>query len=148
MPADLSVVADWTFALRSTLMGDGTAYGIDRRRGAISGLFDTLVKQPEIEYAHAPGAFAAEGYAAARTVTFALVVEGGTPTATGDGLEVMQTVWAPSTTDLSLTFQMPGFGRRFVNGRPLGIVVDYSTPDFGLIPVLASFRITDPAIYT
>lgn len=148
MPAGDLVVADWTLELRATLMGDGTNYEIDRRRGAIGGLLDSVVKQPESEFAHADGSFAADGFNAARTATFALVVFGATPTAVGDNLETMLTVWGPSTTDLPLYFQVPGFGKRYVNGRPLGLEVDYSTPDFGLIPILASFRITDPTIYT
>ena len=147
MPAGDLVVNDWEIELRATLMGGSTVYAIDRARGAIGGLFDVVVKQPETDYAHAAGAFVGDSFAAARTLTVALEL-GGTAVEAGDGVEVMQTTWAPSSTDLPLYFKVPGFGKRYVNGRPAGLVVDYKNADFGLIPMLASFRITDPTIYT
>ena len=148
MPAGDLVVDDWTFELRTTLMGDGTDFDIDRQRGAIGGLFDTSVKYAETDYAHADGAFIGGSFAAARTATFSLIVNGSSATVAGDNLETMSATWAPATEELPLYFQMPGFGKRYVMGWPLGFTVDYSTPDFGLIPILASFRITDPTIYT
>ena len=130
-------------------MGDGTSYEIDRRRGAIGGLLGSVPKYAETSYAHAAGSFVGESFEAERTATFALTVHGATATAAGDNLETMLTVWSPSSTAaLPLYFQMPGFGKRYVNGRPLGLSVDYTTPDYALIPIIASFRITDPTIYT
>lgn len=148
MPAGDLITGSWQFELRTTLMGDGTNYGIDRLRGAIRGLVDVAVKESESEYAHDDGSFAGDGHQASRMATFALEVIGSTATAAGDNVETMRTVWAPSTTDLPLYFQLPGFGKRYVNGRPRGLIADYSTADFGVIPILASFRITDPTIYT
>lgn len=149
MPAGDLVVADWTFELRATLMGDGTNYEIDRRRGAIGGLFDQLAKYAESDYGHADGTFIGETFRAARTATFALVVHGATELAAGDNLETMLTVWDTNTTaEQRLYFQTPGFGKRYVTGWPLGIIVDYTSPDYAVIPILASFRITDPTIRT
>lgn len=149
MPAGDLVVADWTFELRGVLMGDGTNYEIDRERGAIGGLLGAAPKYAETSYGHARGSFIGESFEAERTATFALAVHGATEIAAGDNLEAMLTVWSPdSTAELPLYFQLPGFGKRYVNGWPLGLAVSYTTPDFGLIPVIASFRITDPTIYT
>lgn len=142
MPAGALVVADWQLELRTTLMGATTDYVIDKDAGGIGGLLDVAVQMPETDYAHAAGSFAGDGFAAARTATVPLVLTGFA------ALSTMQTVWAPSTSDLSLTFQLPNIGKRYVNGRPLGLVADVSQAAHGSIRMLASFRITDPTIYT
>lgn len=148
MPAGDLVVSDLQLELRALLMGYGTSLHLDIQRGAVGGLFDTPVKQTETDYAHAAGSFAGDSFMAARTATVALLVTGSTMAAVGDRIELLHTAWAPSDTDLPLYFQWPGFGKRYVNGRPLGITVDYSAPLLRRVPVLASFRITDPTIYT
>lgn len=142
MAAGDLVVADWQLELRTTLMGATTDYVIDRDAGGVGGLLDVAVKMPETDYAHADGSFAAEGYQAARTITVPLVLDGFA------ALSTMQTVWAPSTTDLPLYFRIPDIGKKYVNGRPLGLVADTALAAMGAIRVLCSFRATDPTIYT
>lgn len=142
MPAGDLVVADWQLELRTTLMGATTDYVIDKDAGGVGGLLDVSVAMSETEYAHADGAFAGDAFSAARTATVPLVLDGFT------ALTAMQAVWAPSLTDLPLHFQLPDIGKRYVNGRPLGLVADLTMAAGGTIRVLASFRITDPTIYT
>lgn len=147
MAAGDLITGDWEIELRGVLMGGDTDYPIDRSRGSIGGLLDDLIDIIETPFAHASGSFVGQSRSAARTATFAIEMC-GTAVESGDGLEVMRTVWASSSEAIPLYFQVPGFGKQYVNGWPGGIVVEYTTPDFGVIPIIASFRITDPTIYT
>lgn len=149
MAAGDLVTADYQIELRTTLMGAATDYPISRNRGSISGLIDVSVKQAETPFAHADGSFVGgQAYQEARTATFSLLVQGDTESDVGDNLETMRTVWAPASAALPLYFQLPGFGKRYVNGWPLGFVPDMDNMKFKIVPILASFRITDPTIYT
>lgn len=147
MAAGDLVTTAWQFELRTLLHGEGTSYVIERS-GAIRGLVGVGTNMPETEYAHAAGSFAGDAFESARTATFAMEIEGTSATDAGTKYIAMRTAWAPSSSNLPLYFNLPGWGKRYVNGRPLGLVEDMRTADFGLIPVLASFRITDPTIYT
>lgn len=148
MPAGDLVTGNWQVELRGVLMGDSTSYDIDRRRGAIGGLFDQAVTFAETPYAHADGAFIGESFAGPRTVSVALEVVGATEAAAGTNLATMRTTWAAGAVEEQLWFQVPGIGKGYVVGWPAGLVVDYTTPDFGLIPCMASFRLADPTVYT
>lgn len=148
MPAGDLVVADGQLELRTTLMGAGTIYGIDRDGGAVSGLLSSVAKYAESEYLHADGSFVGDQFQAARTATVALKIQGATVAATWAGLSAMRSVWAPdATAEIPLYFRWPSLGKQYVNGWPLGIVEDISMSEFKLIRVLASFRITDPTIH-
>jgi hypothetical protein len=142
MPAGDLVVSDGQLELRTTLMGTGTDYVIDRDAGGVSGLLAVVVKQTETEYAHADGSFVGDAFEASRDLTVALLLDGFA------AVETMRTVWAPSSTNLELWFQLPDIGKRYVVGRPVGFVPDLALGFMGSIPALASFRITDPTIYT
>lgn len=147
MPAGDLVVADYQLELRTTLMGYGTDIAIDRNRGGIAGLLDEIIKIAETDYAHADGAFIGESYTGPRTATFALRIDAATPAAAGAALETMRTTWTAATEEQALYFQLPGVGKSYVLGWPLGIVADYTMPALSTVPFLASFRITDPTIY-
>lgn len=142
MAAGDLVVSDYQLELRTTLMGAATDYVIDKDAGGVGGLLDVTVTMSETEYGHADGSFAGDAYQGARTATVPLVLEDFA------ALSAMRTVWAPSTTDLPLYFQVPSIGKKYVNGRPLGFVTDMGLAAMGAIRILASFRITDPTIYT
>lgn len=146
MAAGDLVVADWQVELRTTLMGATTAIEIDRTRGGISGLFDEAVELPESAYVHAPGSFIGMAREGARTATFALEIT-GTATTALTALETMRTVWKAGTAVEPLHFRVPGYGKSYVNGWPAGVIADTTTMDFGVISLLATFRITDPTIY-
>lgn len=146
MPAGDLVVSDYQLELRGTLMGAGTDYVIDVDRGALGGLFDSVVAEVETEYLHAAGSYIGDEFEAARTATAAIVILGTTPAIASAGMMTMRTTWAPSTTDQQLWFQVPGVGKKYVVGRPRGIVVDHARVDSGAIPILATFRISDPVI--
>jgi hypothetical protein len=147
MPAGDLVTGPWQFELNALLLGDGTPYDIDRR-GGVRGLVGSSIDMPETRYAHADGSFLADATEGPRTATFSIEIAGTDEDDAGTKYIALRTAWAKSSTDLPLYFNLPGWGKRYVNGRPVGLTEDLSTADFGLIPVLASFRISDPTIYT
>jgi hypothetical protein len=148
MAAGDLVVDDLQVELRATLMGKGTHYRLDVRRGSVGGLFDIATKSSETAWAHADGSFVGEVFQAARTVTVALIVTGATQDAVAGRVATLRTAWAPSHDDLPLWFKWPHFGKGYVVGRPIGLTVDYSRPLVRAVPVLGSFRVTDPTIHT
>lgn len=148
MPAGDLVTLNRQIELRATLMGTNSDVPIDGDRGGVEGLLSYVVKQTETEYGHADGAFAGDAYEGPRTVTAALLAIGTTAAAAGAAVSSLRSVWAKSDTDLPLWFQVEGFGKGYVMGRPLGITPVESYFGTDTIPVLAMFRITDPTVYT
>jgi hypothetical protein len=138
---------DRQIELRSTLMGAEPPYIIDGDGGAVRGLFAYITSQAETAWAHADGSFIGEQTEAARDVTAALLACGDTSAEAGEALGVMRTVWAKSTTEVELWFQVDGIGKGYVIGWPQGITPDESWFGTDTIPLLARFRVTDPTIY-
>lgn len=148
MPAGDLISLDRQIELETTLMGTGTDFIIDGDAGAVSGLFAYLTKMAETEYAHADGSFVGDVHEAARDVTAALLATGTTAALAGTALATMRSVWAKSSTDQQLWFQVDGIGKGYVVGRAQGLTPDESWFGTDTIPLLARFRITDPTIYT
>lgn len=141
---------DDQWELRSSLMGAGTNVRAHRSKGGIVGLLGTGGKATETEYAHADGSFIGEVFRPPRTAMFNLIISDPTPAAAGALYEDMETLWAPTGTgEEQLHFQLPGLGKRYVVGWPLGTLdVDMTQLVFGVVTFAAMFRITDPTIYT
>lgn len=149
MAAGDLVVADYQLELRSVLMGAGSDdYIIDRDRGGLTGFIDPVVELVETEYAHEKGSFVGTARTPARTGQAALVVVGTSDTDCGTNLAALRATWAPSSSAVPLYFQIPGFGKSYVMGHPLGFTAQMGNLSSAAVPILASFRITDPTIYT
>lgn len=144
------VVQDHQWELRSSLMGAGTNVRAHRIKGGIVGLLGGGAKVAETEYGQADGSFIGEVFRPPRTALFNLIISNMTPAAAGALYEDMETLWAPTGTGEELLhFQLPGLGKRYVNGWPLGTLdVDTTQLVFGVVTFAAMFRITDPTIYT
>lgn len=147
MPAGDLVVGPWQFELRSLLMGDGTDYTVDRN-GAVAGLVGSSIQMPETRYAHADGSFIGSAVEEPRTAILSIEIEGDDADDAGTKYIALRTAFAKATTELPFYFNLPGWGKRYVNGWPAGVVEDLRLADFGLIGVICSFRITDPTIHT
>ena len=147
MPAGDLITADYQVELRGLLMGDGTDYAMDVEAGAVRGFYDAEGAHAETEYLHAAGSFVGEVREAARTVSVALVVGGPTPEVCATALSRLRAAWAPvGTAAEQLHVRIPGLGKRYVVGWPLGIVADVSYLASMEVPVLCSFRASDPTI--
>ena len=146
MPAGDLVIADYTFELRTTLMGDGTNYQLGPLGERVDGLFDVpQAKSADVELHHEDGAYGSPDYVGVRVITIPFYLE-GTPSDVGGWAKTLHTVWAPSTTDIPLYFQWPGFGKGYVNGRPRSLRVDARFSHFGQITAQAMFVALDPTI--
>lgn len=153
MPAGDLILEDYQLELRAELMGRDSDVHFDQDRGGVSGLFDDPVTPSETEYAHADGSFIGTVRNPPRTVTAALVVVGATEAAVAADVVAMRTAWAKSadpTVDVELWFQWPGFGKGYVLGQPLGLqILDYTKAlILRRVPILGTFRVTDPTIHT
>lgn len=150
MAAGDLVVQDGQFELRASLMGAGTAIGVDHQRGAIQGLLTNPAKEAEVEYSDTDGSFIGDVHRAARTATFNLIIRHQAAADAGILFESMLNLWDPVGSAVQpLHFRLWGWGKRYVNGRPMGIVdADLTEAPNGTIPFAALFRITDPTVRT
>lgn len=144
MPAGALVVADFQLELRLLLMGAGTEYEIGP--GAITGLGQTPVKSADVELDHADGSYGSPDYSGARTLTIPLLVHGDDPADCMDNFSTLLAAWVPSTSDIPLYIQLPGWGKFYVNGRPRGLDDDMSRLKSSEIAALATFVALNPAI--
>lgn len=144
MPAGDLVVADWQYEIRTTLMGDGSDFPLDRdRRRSYTPLGDVSVKAQDVVLSSGDGSYAGADRKGPRIFTLPLVYV-GTSANCGLAIQTMETAWAPSTTDITLHGRIPGVGKFVVNGRPRGLAVDFANMDFGEIRFLATFVALDP----
>lgn len=146
MPAGDLVVADWTIELRSTLMGDGTNYELGPSgEERIVGLGVPVPKTADVDLLHDDGAYGSPDYQGVRVISIPFLLR-GTPAQAMGYLKDLHTVWAPSTTDLPLYIQLPGFGKFYVNGRPRGLLENTRWAHFGEVTAEATFVALDPTI--
>lgn len=148
MPAGDLVVGDYQFEVRATLFGFGTDTNLDGPRMGIRGFGLPDIKSADTPYLHAAGSFAAEDFLASRVLSLPFKIVKADETAAFAALATANTAWAPSTTDIPLYFQLPSWGKKYVNGRPRGLVEDLSLVRQGVISFLATFFCPDPTIYT
>jgi hypothetical protein len=149
MPAGDLITQDGQIELLATLMGDGTLFKIDRLRGGVRGFRGGEMSLTETEYAHAPGSFVGQTRRPARTVTVALNIKGTTVAATSANVDAMDALWNTELSDpVPLYVRLPGMTKSYVSGVPAGIVIEEDQVVFKHVPALASFRVTDPTIYT
>ena len=146
MAAGDLVVADYMGELRATAFGDGTNYGFDWKN--IDGLGVPAAKTADVELDQADGSYGSPDYLGVRTLLIPFRFDTGTPSAVGGYAKTFQTtVWVPSTTDIPLYLQLPGFGKFYVNGRPRGFDIDINQIGFGIITAEATFVCLDPTIH-
>ena len=146
MPAGDLVVADWTLELRTTLMGDGTNYALGPAEQVnIGGLGVPAPKTADVDLYHEDGAYGSPDYMGVRIIDVPFLLL-GTPAQVGGWVKDLHTVWAPSTTDIPLYMQLPGFGKFYVNGRPRGFDADLTNLQFGQVKGVGYFTALDPTI--
>lgn len=147
MAAGDLVVADNQVELRVTLMGDTTNYGMGPLGKAhVTGLGVPQAKVADVELWHEDGAYGSPDYVGVRiiTVPFLLV---GTAAQAGGWAKDLNTAWAPSTSDIPLYMQLPGYGKLYVNGRPRGFDADLTNLQFGIVEGTGYFTALDPSIH-
>lgn len=143
MPAGDLVVSDYQFEIRTTLLGYGTSYEMERPGPQGLG---NKVKEKDVDLRHDDGSYAGPDRLDSRLLTIPIEIA-GTASAAGAAFKTLNdTIWAHSTTDLQLHMQLPGFGKFYVYGRPRGVLEDMTNADFGIIRCQLFFKVNDPTI--
>lgn len=143
MPAGDLVVSDYQFEIRSTLLGYGTDYEMERPGPQGLG---NRVKDQDVDLRHDDGSYAGTDRLESRVLTIPIEIA-GTASAAGAAFKTLNdTTWAPSATDLQLHMQLPGLGKFSVYGRPRGVLEDMTNADFGIIRCQLYFKMNDPTI--
>lgn len=91
------------------------------------------------------GMYAPPDYVGARTVLVTLVIGEDDDAATFDAVETLNTVWAASTVDIPLYFRLPGWGKRYLVGRPRGL--DVNMIGKHAVGCVGEFFAADPTIH-
>lgn len=108
------MTANYTFVLNSLTMGPGTNYEIE----SVQGLDGPAVVSHDIP-SISGGVLAARDIVGSRSVIVTCVITGVVGTALETNIESFATAWAPSNTDVHLTYHIEGAtDDRYVIGRP------------------------------
>ena len=151
MPAGDLITGNWQVEIRGTLTGDGTIFTLDEP--GISGLGAPPPKtHTDTPLDHADGTYQGRHFSASRllTVPYVISVDEGTDEenaeAAGAAFVSLSALWVASETAVEMHFQLPGFGHRFVVGRPLGLADDLSLLRVCVARGLATFDCGDPTL--
>lgn len=129
-------------SIRGVLMGVGTDY-IFTKPG-ISGLGNPRSKTADVQLDGQDGAYASPEYMDVRTILIPLVISETTDTAAWNALKALKIAWMPSTSDLELHVQLPGWGHIYYLGRPRSLDDDCELVHDGVVTCIAEFLATDP----
>lgn len=148
MAAGDLVVADYQLELRALLMGATTIYEVDI--AGLKGLGSPAAKTADTPLDGRDGSIGAPDFLDVRVITIPVVILGATPADAFDGLAALNTAFAPTAdgVDLPLYFQVPGWGKVFVNGRPRSLEDDTSQAKNSVIKALGRFDALDPTVYS
>jgi hypothetical protein len=116
--------------------------------GPITGLGVAPPKTNDVDLEGAAGSYAARDLPASRVITIPLTILAFNVSDAMNALGVLNTAWAPSTTDIPLYIRLPYTGKFHVNGRPRGLVEDLVDLKSSTLHVLATFFCPDPTITT
>lgn len=148
MAAGDLVVANYQLELRATLFGASTIYQTDPT--GWKGLGSPPVKSADTQYDGQDGSAGAPDFLDVRVLTFPFEILGATPDDAFNALQDLSVAWAPARdgVNLPLYFQVPGWGKVFVNGRPRGVDDDAAQAKSSTIHALCRFDALDPTIYS
>lgn len=140
-----ALTADYQFQLHDNLYGRGQqGVSLDAAH-PIEGLGVPDAKSQDVVKNYFDGSFGNADYAGVRVVTIPVVLRGGPTTAMGN-LKALTLAWIPVATNTDLYFQLPGWGKFGMMGRPRGIKADLTLMRFGAVHALLRFDALDPTI--
>jgi hypothetical protein len=134
--------ADYQASISGLLMGAGTAYEFGT--AGISGLGNPKAKTADVPLDMADGAFGAPDYLDVRTLLLHLEIMEADAGAAFDALATLATAWRPTTADIDLHIQLPGWGHIYYVGRPRSLDDDCTLVRSGLITAIGEFVALDP----
>lgn len=140
------ITLDYQWQLHDTLYGCG-ANGVSLDNGkSIDGLGVPDAKTQDVEYFGRDGSKPNPDYLMPRVVTIPAIIKGGTVSTVWTNFMALTVDWVPRTASTELAFQLPGFGKFKINGRPRGAKADLALGNRGVIRVLLRFDALDPTI--
>lgn len=148
MPAGDLITLDYQVELRGLLMGKGTTIGIGPVPQMIEGLGVSAPKTADLEYTDADGAYGGKDRRDGRVVTVPLVIRETTAALAMTRLDNLNIAWDVSIVNIPLYFRLPGWGKRYVNGRPRGLNADLGGVQWGAIEAIGTFYCPTPTILT
>lgn len=147
MPVGAALTADYQFELNLTgVYGAGTNGVWFDRSTAVDGLGVPDAKTQDVVWNQKDGSYANPDYVQLRVITIPVVLRGAVPATVLSNAKALMTAWGPVIADVSLAFQLPGWNKFSVNGRPRGAKLDLAEMDRGAVRALLRFDCPDPTI--
>lgn len=142
-----SLTADYQFELNLTnVYGRGTLGVWLDRSTAVDGLGVPDAKTQDVVWNMKDGSYANPDYVQLRVITIPVVLRGSTAGSVLSNVKALASAWAPVISDVSLAFQLPGWNKFWVNGRPRGVKLDLGNMDHAAVRALLRFDCPDPTI--
>lgn len=140
---------DGTATVRGVTVGDGTVYRLRQWPAGLLGSADIRVSDQEIPRRH--GLIAGDDYFGGRTVTFSVLIQAGSQTASEEAAAALTAAFAPAPTDEFLDVRVSGTPSEYsLLGRCRGVDVVASRERFttsGGLEAQCYFMATDPLRY-
>lgn len=144
-PGDL-LTANYQFQLHETLYGTGSNGVRIENHQPIEGLGVPDAKSQDVEYAGRDGSYGNPDYLSVRMITIPIVMKSASASTTMTNFKGLTQSWVPLTADTDLAFQLPGWGKFYINGRPRGAKADLTLVNRAVVRVLLRFDCPNPAI--
>lgn len=143
-PGDL-LTTNGHFQLGTTLYGLGSnGVSIDNST-TIDGLGVPDAKTQDVVLNYTDGSYANPDYLTMRLITIPIVMRGLSATIMAS-FKALTLAWVPQIADIDLAFQLPGWNKFYVLGRPRGAKADLQLMNRGAIRVLLRFDCPNPTI--
>lgn len=132
----------YQFSLRTVVFGPDSASGWEldyERADQWKPLGVRNTKTADVDLEHASGSYGSPDYTGPLVFTWPLIMQ-DTPSNLGTAAKtLLETTWTASTSDLTLTANLPGVGDYSVVGRPRDPEVDLRNVQFGHVLALVTF---------
>lgn len=145
MAAGDLVVQDWQLELRGVLMGVATNFVVTPP--GMQGIGVPQIKTRDTDLSLAHGTYGGPDLLDKRVVTVPITINRSSAATALTSFTSLASAWSYATSDIPLHFQLPGWGKRYVTGRPRGFVENLENLRSGVIRVLCTFEALDPTIY-
>ncbi len=145
MPGDM-LTADYQFQLVETLYGTGNGGVRLDVATPIDGLGVPDAKTQDVVFNSKDGSYANPDYLTVRLLSIPVILRGTSPSAVMTSFKALTLAWVPVSADVALAFQLPGWGKFYVNGRPRGIKTDLKLMNRSAVRAILRFDCPNPAI--
>lgn len=137
-------MSDWTVTRGSLTIGAGTDYVLT---GPVGGLGTPGVRASDADRGNRDGSVGGTDPLERRTISIPIGMWASTTSGAVALLDTVKAAFAPSTSDVTITIELPGMGPWTFYGRPRGIDVDLANLSEGWIATLIQFVALDPVAY-